>query len=100
MTAVEKWPTGVRNRCEFFESIGIDPSSVLQDGINEYGFRVMVLDAHGKRVYNSDGFMEAVTTPWPNGVEDFRGFLRAEQRDYLGTRQHPEELPIVTDTTS
>lgn len=74
--------------CEFFASIGIDPNLVLEEGINEAGYRKMRLTVDGRRRWDelTDSVM-AEFTPWPNGLEDFHKYRRARNEDW--DRMHP-----------
>ena len=79
----QKWPKSTRHKCEFFESLGADPKRVMQDGVNEMGYRYMVANEHGRQVYDleSDRIV-AEFVPWPNGEADWHAFLKADDLDY------------------
>jgi hypothetical protein len=87
---MSKYQDRSRHTCEYLESIGIDPNTVLEEGANEAGYREIVLDEQGRRSWDHvTGSTRAKLREWPNGPSDFIGFMRARDRDWH--ENHPNE---------
>lgn len=65
--------------CLFFESIGVDPHTVAENGVNQAGFEVFATDADGKQVIERD-YVVRKFIPWER-PEQYEAFLYASRRD-------------------
>lgn len=50
--------------CLLFAAAGIDPNTVIAEGIDETGYATFVLDTTGARTFNEDGFVR-IRHSWP-----------------------------------
>lgn len=80
------YPKRSESVCKFFESIGIDPYTVLEEGLNEYGFRQkwngVRPETPEQRILVGNEFPIQVVA-WPNGIEDWKAFDAAHEEDTL-----------------
>lgn len=77
------YPFRSRSVCEFFESIGVDPYTVLEDGVNDAGYRAVQFNEDGSRRRDSLGVV-AKFTPWPTderAVSYYTEFRMARDQD-------------------
>jgi hypothetical protein len=80
----KKWAYRSRSVCEFLVSIGVDPYTVCEDGVNEAGYQAIVQEKlvgdTYQRFYDDFGAL-TVFVPWPNGDEDYQKFRAARAED-------------------
>jgi hypothetical protein len=88
--------TRPNDNCQtFFESIGVDPKTVIFGSPSKDGYYTIVLSEDASRVLYSTGELAREFHPWPNAERDWLRFLDAASKDWLAGNLNSEMHDLI-----
>lgn len=83
--------TRPNDNCQtFFESIGVDPGTVIAGAAGRDGFYTIVLSEDSSRVLYTSGELAREFHEWPNGERDYIAFTAAALADWHNKNINPD----------